>query len=302
MTQQHPPIAVTGLAKSYGDVHALKQLDLRVEPGEVTTILGPNGAGKTTAVNLMCGVLQPDGGRVELFGMDPRKAEARRRFGVMMQISGVPATLKVREHIDLFRRYYPNSMSVAEVLELSDLTDLAERRYGKLSGGQQRRLQFALAICGNPDLMFLDEPTVGLDVESRRTMWGHIQTMTQKGMAVILTTHYLEEAEALSDRILVMDQGQVIADGSPNQIKAMGRRKTIRCRTDLNRPQLTALPGVTQVRSLRDTQVELLTTSGDDTLRALIQQDADAHDIEVSGARLEDAFLHLTHNDQEHAA
>src|SRR6266536_5040084 len=187
--------------KNYGNVRALVGVDFRVRAGEVVALLGPNGAGKTTAVKLLLGLLQPNSGRVRVFGGDPTNPENRMRTGAMLQVGRVPETLRVREHIDLFSSYYSNPMPAAEVLTAAGLEKLSDRKFGELSGGQKQRVLFALAICGNPDLLFLDEPTVGLDVEARHLLWDEIKKLLARGKTVLLTTHYLQEADALADRI-----------------------------------------------------------------------------------------------------
>lgn len=189
---------LVNVSKKYGAVSALTDVALELESGRITAVLGPNGAGKTTAVKLLMGLTRPTSGHVALFGADPRSVEARRRTGVMLQISKVPETLTVREHVRLFCSYYPAPMPVEAVLAAADLASVADRRYGALSGGQRQRVLFALAICGSPDLLFLDEPTVGMDVESRRGFWHQIRTLASQGRTIVLTTHYLEEADALA--------------------------------------------------------------------------------------------------------
>ena len=212
-----------GVTKCYGAVTALDDVTLALEPGKVTALLGPNGAGKTTAVRLMLGLTRPTAGSARLFGADPTDIEARRRTGVMLQIAKVPETLRVREHIDLFRSYYRDPMPLDAVLAAAGLGALAERKYGELSGGQQQRVQFALAICGNPELLFLDEPTVGLDVITRRAFWQEVRRLSKDGRGILLTTHYLEEADALADRVVVLHEGKILADGTPATLKAMAQ-------------------------------------------------------------------------------
>ena len=212
------------VVKKYGDVTALDGVSLSLTAGRVTALLGPNGAGKTTAVKVLLGLTRPTRGSARLFGFDPRDTVARRRLGVMLQIAKVPDTLKVREHLHLFSSYYPSPMTVSEALAAAGLSAVADRKYGDLSGGQRQRLQFALAICGNPDMLVLDEPTVGLDVESRRAFWQEIRRLTSRGRTILLTTHYLDEADALADRIVVLSSGRIVADGPPHAIKAQGRR------------------------------------------------------------------------------
>src|SRR6266852_1514535 len=194
--------------KNYGEIKALRNVEFRVRAGEVVALLGPNGAGKTTAVKLLLGLLQPNTGRVRVFGGDPTNPENRMRTGAMLQVGRVPETLRVREHIDLFSSYYPNPMPPAEVLAAVGLEKLGDRKFGDLSGGQRQRVLFGLAICGDPDLLFLDEPTVGLDVEARRMLWDEIRRMVTRGKTVLLTTHYLQEADALADRVAVINQSE----------------------------------------------------------------------------------------------
>ena len=203
-----------GARKRYGKVVVLDGIDLELRGGELLALLGPNGAGKSTAIGLLLGLVRADAGEVQLFGMDPQRIEARRRIGVMLQAAVLPPTLEVGELIRLAASYYPAPRSVAESAELAGVADLLRRPYGKLSGGQQRRVQFAIALCGNPRLLFLDEPTVGMDIEARERLWRAIRSLVADGTAVVLTTHYLEEAEGLADRVCVMARGRVVSDGS----------------------------------------------------------------------------------------
>src|SRR5246127_4928969 len=252
--------------KNYGSVRALRGVDFRVRAGELVALLGPNGAGKTTAVKLLLGLMQPNSGRARVFGGDPTNPENRKRTGAMLQVGRVPETLRVREHIDLFSSYYEKPMSAAEVLAAVGLEKLRDRKFGDLSGGQRQRVLFALAICGDPDLLFLDEPTVGLDVEARRALWEEIRSLVDRGKTVVLTTHYLEEADALADRIAVINQGEIIAEGTPAEIKAKTSGKRIRCSTALDIEFLLQLPGVTDVRQNRDA-VELHTREAEPVVR-----------------------------------
>src|SRR5947208_1030732 len=217
--------------KNYGTIRALTDINLRVHAGEIVALLGPNGAGKTTAVKLLLGLLQPNSGRARVFGGDPTNPENRMRTGAMLQVGRVPETLRVREHIDLFSSYYEKALPVAEVLAAAGLEKLSDRKFGDLSGGQKQRVLFALAICGDPDLLFLDEPTVGLDVEARRMLWDEIRHIVSRGKTVVLTTHHLQEADALADRVAVINRGEIVAEGSPAEIKAHTAGKRIRCVT-----------------------------------------------------------------------
>ncbi len=213
------PAHFTSVRKNYGEIEALKGLDFSIAPGELVALLGANGAGKTTAVRLLLGLAAPTAGTVRVFGGNPRDAHTRARLGAVLQSARVPETLRVREHIHLFSSYYPRPMKLAAVIEAANLQGLENRKFGELSGGQQKRVLFALAICGDPDLLVLDEPTVGLDVEARRALWKQIRAFIARGKSVLLTTHYLAEAEALASRVVVMHRGNVAAEGTPAEIK-----------------------------------------------------------------------------------
>jgi ABC-2 type transport system ATP-binding protein len=209
--------------------------------------------------------------------------------------------LTVTEHITLFSSYYPAPLPLATVLRLAGLEAVADRRYGRLSGGQQQRTLFALAVCGNPGLLFLDEPTVGMDVASRRQFWSTIRELAASGRSILLTTHYLEEADALATRIVVLNRGRVIADGTPATIKQQAAGRQIRCRTRLAEAALALLPGVQRVSLEAGGQVVLMTSDSDRALRALLAADDSAADIEIRSAGLEEAFLALTAADQASA-
>ncbi len=282
-----------GAVKRYGPVTALDGVDLAVRAGEVVAVLGPNGAGKTTAVQLLLGLGRPDAGTARLFGRDPRDAAARVRVGAMLQISKVPETLKVREHIHLVSSYYPRPLPLSQIVAAAGLTGLEERLFGRLSGGQRQRVLFALALCGDPDLLFLDEPTVGLDVESRRGFWEQIRAKAGAGRTVLLTTHYLEEADALADRIVLLHNGRILAEGSPAEIKARVGGRVIRCRTRVPVEEVAFLPGVREARR-RGEDLEILTATAEPVVRELLARDSGLSGLEVRGAGLEDAFLSLT--------
>ena len=258
--------------KNYGPVRALRSVDFQVLAGEVVALLGPNGAGKTTAVKLFLGLMPPNSGKVRVFGGDPTNPENRMRTGAMLQVGRVPETLRVREHIDLFSSYYPKPLPVAEVLSAAGLEKLSDRKFGELSGGQKQRVLFALAICGDPDLIFLDEPTVGLDVEARRMLWEEIRRMVSAGKTILLTTHYLQEADALADRVAVINQGEIIAQGTPAEIKASNSGKKIRCITTLSVTDLRQISGVREVNDDREA-VEIQAAEAEPILRELFARD-----------------------------
>ena len=272
---------------------ALDQVSLDLRRGEVFALLGPNGAGKTTAISLLLGLLHPDTGSAQVFGKSPQSLAARRRIGAMLQTSGVPDTLTVGELLGLFRSYYPRPRSVADTLALAGVADLLERRYGKLSGGQQRRAQFALAICGNPEILFLDEPTTGLDVEARATLWKTIRQLVGEGCAVALTTHYLEEAEALADRVSVLTRGRMVASGSVQQIRARVAQRRIRCVSRLAADAISRWPEVRGV-SRDGERIEIVTDAAGTVVRQLLFEDSGLSELEVQRAGLAEAFVEIT--------
>ncbi len=280
--------------KQYGSTCALHGLDLELHAGQVLALLGPNGAGKTTAIGLLLGLQVPDTGTAELFGQPPQAIAARRRTGVMLQTAGIPDTLQVRELVALTRSYYPDPRGVDECLALAGLEDVAGRRYGRLSGGQQRRVQFAMAVCGRPQLLFLDEPTTGLDIDARQRLWQAIRELAAQGCGVLLTTHYLEEAEALADRVAVIDHGRLLAQGSVGQIRARVSQRRIGCLTALDPARVAAWPEVQDARAGQDGRMELVASAAEPVVRRLLAEDPALSELEVRRAGLADAFLALT--------
>jgi len=280
-------------AKKYGSIEALKGVSLDVELGDVVAMLGPNGAGKTTSISLLLGLRKPTSGKALLFGLDPTHLDARSRVGVMLQESGIPAMLKVREIVDLFRSYYPKPMASERAIAMAGLEEKAGALVRELSGGQRQRLYFALAVCGNPEVLFLDEPTVGMDVEGRRSFIERIAEFANLGRTVVLTTHYLEEADQLAKRVIVIDRGVVIADASPKEIKSKVAGKRLRfTASGLTEKGLEGLPISTT--TIKDHSVQLLTNQPEAVLRELFRRGIEISDLEVSGADLEDAFISLT--------
>ncbi|AEB11602.1 ABC transporter ATP-binding protein [Marinithermus hydrothermalis] len=280
---------LVGVSKRFGAVEALREVDLEVHPGELLALLGPNGAGKTTAMSLLLGLRRPDRGRARLFGRDPRDPSARRYVGATPQDTGFPQTLTVGEVVELVRAHYPDPLPRAEVLARFGLVHLERRQTGGLSGGEKRRLAVALAFVGNPRLVVLDEPTTGLDVESRRALWQAVRAYVHDGGTVLLTTHYLEEAEALATRVSVLHQGRVIADGSVDEIKGRVGLKRVRFQA----PVVPELPGVAKVERAHN-GVTLYTADADQVVRALVRSDVPFQDLEVLPVSLEEAFLVLT--------
>ena len=291
------PIAtLQDVSKRFGKRTALERFSLQLRGGGVTALLGPNGAGKTTAVRLLLGLLAPDGGRVQILGRDPCGSSARTAIGAMLQVARAPDMLTVREHIELFRSYYPRPLGTAEILRRTGLLSIEHQRFGTLSGGQQQRLLFALAICGDPPLVCLDEPTVGLDIQARRQVWEHIRALAAAGKAVLLTTHYLEEADALAQRIALIERGRLTRLGTPAEIKrAVGARR-IRCRTGVPEAVLRGLPSVTALERHGEHAV-IFAHDPPALLRQLLALDATLGDLEVGAASLEDAVLTLIHAD-----
>jgi len=296
--------SLTGINKRYKNgVVALDGLSLNLRRGEIVALLGPNGAGKSTAVKLMLGLSAPTAGTVRIFGADPRDPEARVRTGAMLQVGRAPEMLRVREHITMFRSYYPAPMPYAQIVKAAGLEGIENRLFGELSGGQKQRTLFALSLCGNPDLIFLDEPTVGLDIEARRGLWTQIRALAAQGKTVLLTTHYLEEADALAHRIIVVNKGRVVCEGTPAEVKAMGTSggatrtattmRTIRCGTTLGLATLHKLPGVTEA-DIHAGITTIITGQPEAALREMLALDQSLHSLEVVAPALEDAFLALT--------
>jgi ABC-2 type transport system ATP-binding protein len=287
-------VELRAVSKRFGAVQALRDLTLTIRRGEVVTLLGPNGAGKTTAIGIMLGLSRPSSGQVSLLGLDPRNLRARSRCGIMLQESGVPGNLTVRELIALFRSYYPAPLPNAQVIAAAGLEGMIKTRAGALSGGQRQRLYFALALCGDPDLLFLDEPTAALDVEARRAFWRYIREVVTGGKTIVLTTHYLEEADALADRVLLIDHGRLVADASPADLKGRvsGKRMSFDALPELDEGAFDGVP--VQQLELRQRHASLLTPEPEHVLQALAARGVEVRNLEVSGVGLEEAILALT--------
>ncbi len=286
-------ISVRGVRRTFGDVVALDGVDLDVAAGELVGLLGPNGAGKTTLLSLITGLRRPDSGTVRICGADPRTPAARLALGTTPQETGLPPTLRVGEVVDFVAGHYPEPMARAEILERFDLADLAHRQTGGLSGGQKRRLAVALALVGRPRLVLLDEPTTGLDVESRRALWQALRDYHADGATVVLTSHYLEEVEALARRVVVIGGGTVLADGPLEEVLSRVSVRRVTLRSAAPRERLAGLPGVTSV-AVDDGVVHLLTTDSDALVAALVRSELPYRGLEVRGVSLEEAFLALT--------
>ena len=290
-----PVASLRSVTKKFGNQLALDKFSIELHSGEVVALLGPNGAGKTTAVRLLLGLSDPTSGEVCVFGGNPRDRASRERSGAMLQVGRMPETLRVREHLQLFRSYYPHPRPLDELVAIAGLEGLEERPFGKLSGGQKQRMLFALALCGDPDLIFLDEPTLGMDVEARRALWQQVALLAASGKTLLLTTHYLEEADALASRIIVMQKGQVIAEGRPEELKAAQSSRTIRCVTSL---KTSFVSGLAEVSSVQQEGKAMLvrTSAAEAVLRRMLEEDATLSGLEIRSPALEDAFLALTNS------
>ena len=296
-------VRLSGLTKSFkspqGPVHAVRGIDVTIGVGETVALLGPNGAGKSTTIDMLLGLLGPDAGTIEVLGMSPDRATAAGAVGAMLQVGGVIPDLSVRELLEMVASLYPHPLAVDEVVELTRIRDLVGRKTTKLSGGQTQRLRFAVGLISNPELLVLDEPTVAMDVEARRQFWATMREFAGRGKTVVFATHYLEEADAYADRIILMSRGSIVADGPATEIKATVGQRTIRATLpDADVAALAALPGVTSVET-RGEGIVLSCADSDAALRALLPGYPAARDIEVRGAALEDAFVHLTGSAEE---
>ena len=285
--------SLRGVRKRFGAIQALDGFDLAVNRGELLAVLGPNGAGKTTAIAMLLGLQTPDEGQAELFGVAPQNIDARRRIGVMMQEVMLPSVMRPRELLQQVASYYPTPYDVDSVIKRMSIENLLKRPYGKLSGGQKRQVQFALAICGRPELLFLDEPTAGLDVQAREALWKVVRELKHEGFSIVLTTHYLEEAEALADRVAVMARGRFITSGSVNEIRAHVSRKQVSCVTGLAADSVRAWPNVIEV-VLERGRLQISTRNAEALLVRLFREDPQLSDIEVKRAGLAEAFTELT--------
>lgn len=284
-----PVARAVGVTRRFGSTVALDRLDLDVGAGSLVGLLGPNGAGKSTLISLLVGLRRPDEGRVELFGGSPRDAANRLRLGTTPQETGLPATLRVGEVLDFVSRHYPDPLPPGELLERFGLTGLQKRQTGGLSGGQKRRLAVALAFAGRPRMVVLDEPTTGLDVEGRRTLWEGVRAFHAEGGTVLLTSHYLDEIENLAERVVVVAKGRTIADGDVDQVRGLVSVSTVSLRSD------TAPPLDGTVRSERaGDRWDLWTTDADALVRRLVRDEVPFCDLQVRTASLEEAFLSLT--------
>lgn len=291
----NPVIEFQNVSKVFKESQpAVDNMTLQIQPGTAVACLGPNGAGKSTSISMMLGLLKPTSGTVKLFGGNPDSRRLHQRLGVMLQGVSVLDRLTVRETINLVRSYFANPLAIKHLLKVADLENEADKLATKLSGGQMRRLQFALALVGNPDVLFLDEPTVGMDFSSKQIFWQELRQFITRGKTLLLTTHDLHEADSIADRVIVINQGKIIADDTPEQLKMThaGRQVSFVPGTGVSREVIQQLPGVISFRE-EGRQIIIRTTNSDQLLTQVIKQDWDISDIQVFGGGLEDAYVQL---------
>ena len=294
--------SIRQVGKTFDSKSALTNVDLDLYQAEVLAILGPNGAGKTTLINTMLGRLSPTTGEISIFGHPAGSMQVKRQTGAMLQVAGLPEMSTIKEHIQLFSSYYPHPMDYEQVMAFSGLKSL-ENQYSKtLSGGQKQRLLFALAICGNPKLLFLDEPTVGMDTSARKSLWRAIKALKSQGTSIVLTTHYMEEADQFSDRIVMLNNGKVIREGTPTTIKSQINTKKIRFSSPENIAALTSIKQVTKVLKVSNgcNYYELESTCAETSIKQIFDQQFEVNDLTILGSALEDAFELI--NKQDSAA
>lgn len=294
-------VELRNVTKTYGAVRAVDGLSLSIEPGEVVAFLGPNGAGKTTTIDMMLGLATPTTGSVSVFGGTPADAIAQGRISAVMQTGGLLRDLTVRETVELTSALFARTRSVKEVLTRAGIADIGDRRVAKCSGGQQQRLRFALALLPDPDLLVLDEPTTGMDVEGRRDFWNAIRQDASTGRTVLFATHYLDEADAYADRIVLVRHGKIVADGSAAEVKNLAAGRTVTATLPgVDQSVLLALPGVDRV----DTRGDKVIVHGrdSDAVARYLLNDAHATDLEIVSRNLEDAFLALTTDSENNLA
>src|SRR5580693_3941251 len=291
-------VDLTGIHKNFGHVRAVDGVDLKLASGEIVAILGPNGAGKTSTIDIILGLSQPSAGQVSVFGMQPRQAISRGLISAVMQTGGLLRDLTVFETVEYTASLFAQAQSPREALSRAGIAEIADRRVGKCSGGEQQRLRFAMALLSDPELLVLDEPTTGMDVEGRRTFWAAIRKDAEQGRTVLFATHYLEEADAYADRIVLLRHGQKIADGTASEIKAMSAGRTVRATVPgASEAELSAIPGADSVDIRGDT---VLIHSGDsDAVARYLLTRTSARDLEIAARGIEEAFLALTGDDAE---
>ena len=286
-------VDLSGVTKKFGEVTAVDGIDLTIGRGEVVAFLGPNGAGKTSTIDMILGLSHPTSGTVEVFGMSPREAIARGGVAAVMQTGGLLKDLTVRETVVYTANLFAESRNVDDVLAEAGITAIANRKVAKCSGGEQQRLRFAMALLSDPELLILDEPTTGMDVEGRRSFWSSIRQDADRGRTVLFATHYLEEADQYADRIVLISKGRIVADGTGAEIKSLASGRTVRATWPAaDTAQLTTIPGVDHVE-MRGESLIVHANDSDAVARFLLTQ-TPARDLEITARALEDAFVTLT--------
>ncbi len=297
-TAESPAIALRGVRKNFGSVQAVRGIDLDIASGEIVAFLGPNGAGKTSTIDIILGLSQPNAGTVAVYGLHPRQAISRGLVSAVLQTGGLLKDFTVAETVQYTASLFTNTRPLAEVLQRAGITSIADRLVGKCSGGEQQRLRFAMALLPDPELLILDEPTTGMDVEGRRSFWSAIRQDANRGRTVLFATHYLEEADAYADRIILLRHGRVVADGTSSEVKAMAAGRTVRATlANPDQAALLAVPGADSVE-VRGETVLVHASDSDSVARYLLTQ-TQARDLEITTRALEDAFLALTSDDAD---
>jgi ABC-2 type transport system ATP-binding protein len=296
-----PAVKLAGVTKNFGHVQAVRDVSLQIESGEIVAILGPNGAGKTSTIDIILGLSRPDSGRVSVYGLSPRQAVSRGLISAVMQTGGLLRDLTVFETVEYTASLFAQSQSPREALNRAGIAEIADRRVGKCSGGEQQRLRFAMALISDPELLVLDEPTTGMDVEGRRSFWASIRQDAEQGRTVLFATHYLEEADAYADRIILLRHGQIVADGTAAEIKAKSAGRTVRATLEgASEAMLRGIPGADSVEVRGETV--LIHSSDSDAVARYLLTSTSARDLEIAARGIEEAFLALTGDDAEPAA
>ena len=291
-------VTLTNVTKTFKNKKAVDQVSFSIKKGEVVALLGPNGAGKTTTIMMLLGLLEATSGEVNLLNGDPKERKIREKIGAMLQEVSVIDALKVKEIIHLFRSYYPNPLSFEELVALTGLDEKdLKKRADKLSGGQKRRLGVALALVGNPELIFFDEPTVGMDIQSRRLFWQTVEELKHRGKTIIFTTHYLQEADDVAERIILFNHGSIVMDGTPADIKAKLSKQSVsfRVNKEISIQELKQLPYASDVYE-KNERIYIVTENTDNVLAALYEKKLKLSEIQIEHGRLEEAFERLTEN------
>jgi ABC-2 type transport system ATP-binding protein len=292
-----PVVSFVNVSKQYGSLKAVDGLNLDLRPGETTALLGPNGAGKSTSLDMLLALRKPTSGRISMFGEDPYHAVKSGRVGAMLQSGGLMPEVTVRELVTLVTTLHPKPEPVNTTLQRAGVAEFADQRVDRLSGGQTQRVRFALAICGKSELIVLDEPTAAMDVETRRVFWNSMKEEVAQGRTLLFATHYLEEADQAADRILVINRGRLLADGTPAEIKARAGARRISFHLDaVDEPVLLGLPGLVNLE-VRHDFVQIQTSDSDATLYAVLDAGYRPREIEVTSLGLEQAFLAITAED-----